>query len=64
MLKTLDEMAQGAEPNAQADYYEQKTKIAEQTKSVKETLGKIKNIEKDFNNKLVEVGVLVGESKK
>lgn len=29
MLKTLDEMAQGAEPNASADYFELKTKIGE-----------------------------------
>lgn len=42
-------MSQSAEPNATADYWEQRTKIGEQTKTVKETLGKIKNIEKDFN---------------
>jgi ribosome maturation protein Sdo1 len=69
MLETLGEMAKGAEPNepsqlSPADYVEQKTKVAEQTKSVTETLAKIKGIETKFNEKLMEVGILVGESKK
>ena len=64
MLASLGEMATGAEPNETADYFEQKTKIGEQTKSVKETLQKIKGIETKFNEKLMEVGILVGESKK
>ena len=57
-------MLKGSVPNESADYFEQKTKILEQTKSVNETLGKIGGIEKDFNEKLIQVGLLVGESKK
>jgi hypothetical protein len=53
MLASLDQMLKGSVPNESADYFEQKTKIVEQTKSVNETLGKIGGIEKDFNEKLI-----------
>jgi chromosome segregation ATPase len=54
MLKTLNEMQIGAEPDESADYWEERKTIEAQIKALKTVKGKLEQLGKVFNKKKAE----------
>ena len=64
MLKTLNEMKIGSEPDESADYWEERKTIDQQITALKKVKGKMDQLGKVFDKKKIEFNQLQQTSKR